>query len=72
MSTNIILISFISIFIHNLFHLSSVVSICVSSYCGKVYAGIVVDASVVPCANVVPQSFVTHLNELAVDSGVKL
>ena len=47
-------------------------SICVSSYCGKVHAGVVVDANKVSNASIVPQSFVTHLNELAIDTGVKL
>lgn len=50
----------------------AVLSVCVASYQGRAYLGVVADGRVVPNPATLPQAFVTHLNELAVDKGVRL
>lgn len=50
----------------------SVLSVCVTSYEGRAHLGVLVDGRIVPNAATLPQAFVTHLNELAVDTGVRL
>lgn len=50
----------------------AVLSVCVTSYRGEALLGLAADGRVVPSAASLPQAFVTHLNELAVDVGVRL
>ncbi|KAK7072287.1 hypothetical protein SK128_028031 [Halocaridina rubra] len=50
----------------------AVLSICVTSYENRAHLGVMVDGRTVPNAAAIPQAFVTHLNELAVEAGVKL
>lgn len=50
----------------------AVLSICITSYEGHANLGVMVDERMVPNAATLPQAFVTHLNELAVDTGVRL
>ncbi|XP_069961227.1 uncharacterized protein [Cherax quadricarinatus] len=50
----------------------AVLSVCVASYLGRAHLGVVGDMRVVPNAATLPQAFVTHLNELAVNTGVRL
>lgn len=47
-------------------------SVCVTSYRGQALLGVVADGRVVPSVASLPQAFVTHLNELAVEVGVRL
>ncbi|KAG7162164.1 diacylglycerol O-acyltransferase [Homarus americanus] len=47
----------------------AVLSVCVASYQGQAHLGVVADGRVVPNAATMPQAFVTHLNELAVNTG---
>lgn len=61
----------------NLFHWrppcdGAVLSVCVTSYRGQALLGVVADGRVVPSVASLPQAFVTHLNELAVEVGVRL
>ncbi|XP_069171697.1 uncharacterized protein [Procambarus clarkii] len=61
----------------NIFHWrppqdGAVLSLCVASYLGRARLGVMGDARVVPNAASLPQAFVTHLNELAVNTGVRL
>ncbi|XP_071540713.1 uncharacterized protein [Panulirus ornatus] len=50
----------------------AVLSVCVASYQGRAQMGVVANGRVVPNAATLPQAFVTHLNELAVEAGVRL
>lgn len=50
----------------------AVLSVCVTSYRGEALLGVAADGRVVPSAASLPQAFVTHLNELAVEVGVRL
>ena len=50
----------------------SVVSACVVSLEGRAHVGVLADSRAVPNAGAIPNAFVSHLNELAVDKGVRL
>ncbi|CAL4150678.1 unnamed protein product [Meganyctiphanes norvegica] len=47
-------------------------SMCITSYCGRANLGVLGNRHVVSSTSILTQAFVTHLNELAVDNGVKL
>lgn len=50
----------------------AVLSVCVASYQGQAHLGVMGGGQVLPNAATIPQAFVTHLNELAVETGVRL
>ena len=50
----------------------SVVSACVVSLEGRAHVGVVADSRAVPNAASIPNAFVSHLNELAVDKGIRM
>lgn len=64
----------IKVFIFHVFLqiVSAVLSVCVASHQGRAQMGVVGDGRAVPNAATLPQAFVTHLNELAVEAGVRL
>ncbi|KAK4302488.1 hypothetical protein Pmani_025427 [Petrolisthes manimaculis] len=53
-------------------HDGAVLSVCVTSYRGSAVLGVAGDVRIAPGATTLPQAFITHLNELAVETGVRL